>query len=108
MINFQNVLLQKGLKSGPQWCDEGIYRIAKELQLLNSDKFGNIFLELGGFHFKKVKVACCGKYLEVSGINSIFVELEIFGSEVVISVMGGGNYIRGKRGIALISKTLQF
>lgn len=31
-------------------------------------------------------------------------ELEIFGPEVVISVMASGNYIRGKRGIALISE----
>ena len=95
MINFQDVLLQKGLDSGPLWCDEGIYHIAKELQLLNPEEFQNIFLGLGGFHLEKVVIACCGKYLEESGINSIFVELEIFGPEVVTSVMADGNYIRG-------------
>ena len=84
MINSQDVLLQKGFESGPLWCDEGVYHIAKELQLLNPDKFGNIFLGLGGFHPEKVVIACCGKYLEVSGIYSIFVELEIFGPEVVL------------------------
>ena len=84
MINSQDVLLQKGFESGPLWCDEGVYHIAKELQLLNPDKFGNIFLGLGGFHPEKVVIACCGKYLEESGIYSIFVELEIFGPEVVL------------------------
>ena len=75
--------------------------------MLNPDKFGNIFLGLGGFHLEKVVIACCGKYLEESGIDSIFVELEMFGPEVVTSVMAVGNYIRGKRGIALISEALQ-
>ena len=45
MINFQDVLLQKGLQYGPLWSDEGVYRIAKDLQLLNPDKFNNIFWE---------------------------------------------------------------
>ena len=72
MINLQNVLLQKSLGSSPLWCDDGIYRIAKELQLLDPDKFGNIFLGIGGFHPEKVVIASCGKYLEENGIDSIF------------------------------------
>ena len=106
MVNFQDVLTQKGLSYGPLWCDEGVYRIAKELQLLNPDAFSNIFLGLGGFHLEKVIIACCGKYLEESGVDIIFVENEIFGPSVVNSVMSGGNYIRGKRGMALISEAL--
>ena len=31
--NFQNVLKQKEVPYGPLWSDEGLYRIAKELQL---------------------------------------------------------------------------
>ena len=101
---FQEVLSQKDLESGPLWCDEGVYHIAKELQLINPDKFGNIFLGLGGFLLEKAIIACCGKYLEESGIDSIFVEHEFFGPDVVTSAMGGGNYVRG---IALISEALQ-
>ena len=103
MVNFQDVLTQKGLSYGPLRCDEGVYRIAKELQLLNPDAFSNIFLGLGGFHLEKVITACCGKYLEESGVDIIFVENEIFGPSVVNSVMSGGNYTRGKRGMALVS-----
>ena len=42
VVNFQDVLSQKGLDYGPLWCDK-VYRIAKKLQLQNSVQFGNIF-----------------------------------------------------------------
>ena len=54
MCNFQDVLLQKSQSYGPLWCNEGVYRLAKELQLLDSAHFGNIFLDLGSFHTEKV------------------------------------------------------
>ena len=38
MIHFHDVILQKSLDPGPIWCDEGVYRIAKEFQLLNPEK----------------------------------------------------------------------
>ena len=38
MKNLQDVLSQK---CGPLWCDEGVYRIVKELQLLDPDGFRN-------------------------------------------------------------------
>ena len=74
MCNFQDVLLQKSQSYGPLWCDEGVYRLAKELQLLDPARFDNIFLGLGGFHTEKVMITCCGKYLEDTGIDSVFVE----------------------------------
>ena len=42
MVNFKDVLKQKRLPYGPLWCDEGVYKIAKELQLLNEKEFRNI------------------------------------------------------------------
>ena len=54
MINFQDILKQKSLDYGPLWSDEGVYRIAKEIQLLQPGKFDNIFLGIGGFHLEKV------------------------------------------------------
>ena len=56
MCNFQDVLWQKSQPYGPLWCDEGEYRLAKELQLLDQNHFDNIFLGLGGFHMEKVMV----------------------------------------------------
>lgn len=96
MINFQDVLLLKGLAYGPLWSDEGVYRIAKELQFLHPIKFGNIFLGIGGFHLEKVITACCGKYLEESDVKHVLVENEIYGPNSVKSVMSGSHYVGSK------------
>ena len=93
MCNFQDVLRQKSQPYGPLWCDEGVYRLSKELQLLDQNRFDNIFLGLGGFHMEKVIIACCGKYLEETGFDTVFVENEV--------------YVPGIRGIAIISEVFQ-
>ena len=107
MINFQDVLQQRGRKSGPLWSDEGVYHIAKEIQLIYPEKFADIFLGIGGFHLEKVVIGCLGSYLECSGIQHQLVEEKVFGPAVVNSVMSGGNYIRGKRGISLIAEAME-
>ena len=61
MVNFQDVLKQKGTTQGALWCDEGVYSLAKELQLLNQKRFENIFLGLGGFHMEKIIISCLGR-----------------------------------------------
>ena len=73
MKNFQDVLQQRHVNYGPLWCDEGVYRIAKVLQLLNPSLFENIFLGPGGFHMEKILISCCGSYLQECGIGSVFV-----------------------------------
>ena len=91
MCNFQDVLFQKLQTYGLLWCDEGVYRLAKELQLLNPTFFDNIFLGLGGFHMENVMIACCAKYLEDTGVDRVFVENKVYGPENVKSVMNGGH-----------------
>ena len=61
---------------------------------------------LGGFHMEKVMIACCGKYLEETGFDTVFVENEVYGPDIVKSVMNGGHYVRGIRGMAIISEVL--
>ena len=34
MVNFQDILIQRDSSNGAIWCDEGIYQLAKEIQLL--------------------------------------------------------------------------
>ena len=47
MKNFQDVLIQKNLEYGPLWSDEGVYRTAKELQLLRRHSpFGITFCKI--------------------------------------------------------------
>ena len=51
-------------------------------------------------------IACCGKYLEETGFDTVFIENEVYGPDIVKSVMNGGHYVRGIRGMAIISEVL--
>ena len=64
MVNFQDVLRQHGQQYGFLWCDEGVYCIAKEIQFLKPEKFSNLFIGLGRFHFEKIVYGCVGSYLK--------------------------------------------
>ena len=52
-------------------------------------------------------IACCGKYLEESGIGDVLVENEMFGPGVIKSVMDGGHYVRSKRGMSIILEAME-
>ena len=41
-----------------------------------------------------------------TGVDSIFVENKVYRQENVKSVMNGGNYVRGMRGMAILSEVL--
>ena len=45
---------------------------------------------------ENIITACCGKYLERSGLSSVLVSNEIFDPQVVNSVIEGSHYVRGK------------
>ena len=51
-------------------------------------------------------IACCGKYLEDTGIDSVLVENEVYGPENVKHLINGGHYTRGIRGMVIISEVL--
>ena len=73
----------------------------------NPVQFGNIFLGTGGFHLEKNLLACCGVYLEGTGVENILVENEIFGSVSVKSATSVGDYIRGKHAMPIFADALQ-
>ena len=68
--------------SGALWCDEGVYQIPKELQLLYNDKFNDIFLGLRGFHMEKVVLNVIGQFLSNIDVCDIFVQNGIYGPAV--------------------------
>ena len=106
MINFQDALKQKGDRYGGLWADEGVYRIAKEIQLLKPNQFSNIFLGLGGFHMEKIVFTCLGAYLEPSGIFSVLVETECYGTDTINSVISGSHYSRARTAHSLINEVI--
>ena len=106
MCNFQDVFLQKSQSLVHFGAMKALYWLAKELQLLDPARFGNIFLGLGGFDSEKDMIACCGKYLEDTGIDSVLVENKVYGPENVKHLINGGHYTRGIRGMVIISEVL--
>lgn len=64
MKNFQGVLEFLDQSKLPVTCDEGVYRIAREIQLLRPREIENTVLCLGSFHIAKVALACIGKYYQ--------------------------------------------
>ena len=94
MINFQDAPKQKGDDYCGLWADEGVYCIAKEIQLLKPEEFGDIFPGLGGFRMEKIVFACLGAYLEPSGIFSVLVETECYGQDTINCISSGSHYVR--------------
>ena len=98
--NFKGILQQLDQPILPVTCDEGVYHIAREIQLIRPEEFQAIVLCMGSFHMAKVALGCVGKYLTGSGPNVTF------GVNVVDSVLGGKNYGRSLKGLQLLKEAL--
>lgn len=77
MKNLQGVLEYLDQPKLSVTCDVGVYRIAREIQLIRPEEFDNIVLCLGSFHMAKVALGCLGKYLKGSGAENIFIESSV-------------------------------
>ena len=55
---------------------------------------------------EKILIACCGVYLNETGIDRVFAENEIFGNGVVNTIVSGSHYNRGKKGMMLLAEAL--
>ena len=87
--NFHGILQHLDQPKLPVTCDEGVYHIAREIQLIRPEEFQDLVLCMGSFHMAKVALGCLGKYLKGSGAESILVESGIFGVNVVESILTG-------------------
>ena len=67
MCNFQEILSQLNQKQIAIFCDEGVYHIACHIKFVEEEKFKDIILMLGNFHFTKVLLGCIGKYVRENG-----------------------------------------
>jgi hypothetical protein len=105
--NFQSILGQLKQSHIAVTGDEGVYHIAREIQLQHPTEFKNIVLCIGSFHMIKVVLGCIGKYIEGSGAETIWVEKEVFGLNVVKSVLAGSHYVRSLKGMLLLSESIE-
>ena len=84
-----------------------MYALAKDIQILKPDIFGNIFLGLGPFHMEKIVIACLGKYLSIVGISHALIESYTYGKDITENkVMNGKHYVKGKEGMELITEAI--
>ena len=107
MINFQDVLKQKNAVSRALWSDEGVYAIAKEIQLFKPDHIGNIFLGMRPFHIGEVFIACLGTFLGCIDIDLALIVTEIFG-KLENSVMTAIVYCKGMKAMSLVAEVMIF
>ena len=112
MKNFRDVLQQRHLNYEPLLCNEGVYLIVQDLQLLNPSLFENIFLGRGGFHMEKkpkypvVAVTSKSVELEVCLLRIRYLVQELFSQFCLEST----TYV-AKKGIMMLAETslqLQF
>ena len=99
--NFKGILQHLDQPKLPVTCDEGVYHLAHEIQLIRSEEFQDIVLCMGSFHMAKVALGCLGKYLKGSGAESILVESATFGVNVVDSVLGSKKLQQVIEGVAV-------
>jgi hypothetical protein len=77
--------------------DEGIYCKAREIKMKRADEFESTVLRLGGFHIIKAFLAVIGKRFADSGLESILVESQVYGSNTAANLLRGVAYNRGIR-----------
>ena len=75
--NFQDILSQLKQINMAVFCDEGLYKIAREIMLYNPTSFKNIVLCVGSFHMAKGIMVCIGKYLDGSGTKMIWTNKQV-------------------------------
>ena len=104
--NFSNILEQLEQNQMAIFCDEGVYRIAREITLQRPEGFSGLVLCLGSFHLIKTFLASIGKYLSGSGCRAIWTENKVFGLDVVQSVLSRSDYERSVKGVTLLGECI--
>ena len=59
---FRSTFVTVATKRKPMYCDEGVYSIVRDIQMMRTDEFCNIVPMMGTFHFVKTVQKCIGKY----------------------------------------------
>ncbi|KAH3803977.1 hypothetical protein DPMN_132249 [Dreissena polymorpha] len=94
LTNFQSVRRQLNQKSLTIWCDEGVFALAADIFLYEMNKFSDLFLCMGPFHWTRVLLRRQSKLLRGSGLDDALIECGVFGPGVIETLMNGSHYVR--------------
>jgi len=87
--------------------DEGIYCEAKRIQWAVSPELDNVVIRMGGFHRAKNFISVIGKRMAESGIEDLWMESDVCGSNVASKIINGSHYNRAVRVHKLTLEALQ-
>ena len=87
--------------------DEAIYSDAKRIQWAVSPELDNIVIRLGGFHRAKNFIGVIGKRMAESGIEDLWIESDLYGSNVAAKIITGTHYNRAMRAHKLTLEALE-
>lgn len=108
MKNFDAIGSQLVQNEIPMYCDEGVYCIVKEIQLMRPQEFRSLVPCLGTFHMVKTVLRCVGKAIGGSGCDMTWLQAGVFGPTVIQnSVLNGGHYNRCLQGMQLLAESFQ-
>ena len=107
LVNFKHILKKLNQAYLAVACDEAVYAVAREIMMARTGEFKDIVLVMGSFHMAKVVLGCLGKYIAGGGADTIWIESEVFGPNVVHSVMNGGHYVRSLKGMFYLYEAMR-
>ncbi len=107
LSNFQSVRQQLNQTSMMVWCDEGVFAVAADIYLHEIEKFKDLVICLGPFHWTRVLLRCQGKLLRGSGSDDALIECGIFGPGVIESVLNGSHYYRALTGMLILEDLIR-
>ncbi|KAL8598865.1 hypothetical protein ACOMHN_015444 [Nucella lapillus] len=89
------------------WCDEGVFAVAADVYLHETEKFKDLLLCLGPFHWTRILLRCQGKLLRGSGLDDALVECGVFGRGVIESALNGTHYVRALTGMLIVEDLIR-
>jgi hypothetical protein len=107
LTNLQSVRRQLSQTSMAVWCDEGVFAIACDIYLHETEQFHDVLLCMGPFHWTRVLLRCQGKLLRGSGPDDALIECAVFGPGVIESVLNGSHYVRALTGMLIVEDLIR-
>ncbi|KAH3886935.1 hypothetical protein DPMN_010948 [Dreissena polymorpha] len=84
------------------WCDEGVFALAANIYLHETNKFSDLFLCMGPFHWNRVLLRCQGKLLRGYGLDDALIECGVFGPGGIETVLNGSHCLRALTGLLMV------
>ena len=88
------------------YCDEGVYSVVNNIQLMCPKGFQTLVSDMGTFHKVKIVLTCIRKVLDGSETDTTWLQADVFGATAVQnSVPNGGHYSLLLGGMQLLEET---